>query len=133
MYACQNENVNEYVFVIFESRIYSYVFVRTRTLGKPDSIYLPTQLSKKWASHRGDDIPRTRYQYYVTGAVQSTPGHISKCWNAAQETMTKKYFLDVFQRFFDADFTKKKGDNRERKLVFVLRVLEENDKLSPQR
>ena len=101
---------------------------------RPIRLSLPTQLSKKWATHIGHEKPQKQYQYYVTTAVRqakSTREHFFKCWNRYQRDAKnngEKYFLDdVFQRFCDADFTKKKGDNSEGRLVFVLRILKEND------
>ena len=67
--------------------------------------------------------------------AKSTPEDFLKCWDTYQHRAKnhgQQYFLaDVFQRFCDADFTQKKGDNSERKLAFVLRVLEENDEAEP--
>ena len=70
----------------------------------------------------------------MTAAVRqakSTREDFFKCWNRYQRRAKKngeKYFLnDVFQRFCDADFSKKKGNNSEGKLAFVRRILEEND------
>ena len=101
---------------------------------RPIHVYLPNKLIKKWATHIGDDIPKQKYQYCVTRAVRkvyTTREHFSKCWKRYQRcarSNAEKYYLDdVFQRFCDADFAKKKGGNRERKLAFVRRFLEEND------
>ena len=67
--------------------------------------------------------------------AKSTREHFSKCWNRytrrAKDNGEKYYLDDVFQRFCDADFAKKKGDNRESRLSFVLRILEGNDEAEP--
>ena len=98
-------------------------------------VCLPTELRSKWAAHIGDDnSPQKQYRYSVTAAVQqakSTWGHLSKCWKTYKlraKNIGKQYFLDdVFRRFCDADFAKKRGDNSEGKFLFVLRILEEYD------
>ena len=101
-------------------------------------VHLPAQLRYKWATHIGHVSPRGTYSFCVAAAVRqakTTREHFFKCWKRYQRRAKnngKKYYLDdVFQRFCDADFSKKKGDNSEGKLAFVVRVLEENDKAEP--
>ena len=102
-------------------------------------VYLPTQLSKKWAKHIHDSNPKTKYQYCVASAVRqakSTPDHFLKCWNKYKRRANdkgKQHFLeDVYQRFCDADFGNTKGDNSESKLSFVLAILQENNGDDPE-
>ena len=101
-------------------------------------VCLPRPLKNKWAKHIGDVSPRVHYSYCVAAAVReakSTREHFSKCWKTyqrrAKNNGDKYFFADVFQRFCDADFAKKKGDNSEGKLAFVRRILEGNDDAEP--
>ena len=102
-------------------------------------VYLPTQLSKKWAEHIHDTNPKQRYQYCVTLAVrqaESTPDHFLKCWNEYKRRSNdkgKQHFLeDVYQRFCDAHFGNTKGDDGDNKLSFVHAILQENNGDDPE-
>ena len=107
----------------------------------PIRVTLPIQLIKKWAKHIGDDIPRKQYQYCVASAVRqeakSTREHFLKCWSKykrrANDEGQEHFLKDVYNRFCDADFGNKKGDNSKSKSLFVHRILRENngDDLEP--